>query len=104
MVKRARDRATNRPSDQVTMRLPRFFVSPEILHGEHVTLTETVAHQIRQVLRLRVGERVVLLDNAGSEYETLLERVDRYEVTARVTERRAVTTEPTRTSRSIPHC
>jgi 16S rRNA (uracil1498-N3)-methyltransferase len=76
------------------MRLPRFFVSSDVLNGDPIMLTATVAHQIRDVLRLRAGERVVLLDDAGSEYEAQLERVDRHEVTARVTERRAVMTEP----------
>lgn len=45
----------------------RFFVSPELLQGaaagSRITLSdETLAHQVRNVLRLRAGDRLTLLD------------------------------------------
>ncbi len=46
----------------------RFFVDPDLLKGmERVTLPETLAHQVRDVLHLRVGEQLALLDNSGDE-------------------------------------
>jgi 16S rRNA (uracil1498-N3)-methyltransferase len=76
------------------MRLPRFFVSPDVLATDVVRLSGDVAHQIHHVLRLHAGERVMLLDDAGSEYETELLTVTREQVMGRIVERRTVTTEP----------
>ncbi|RMG91306.1 MAG: 16S rRNA (uracil(1498)-N(3))-methyltransferase, partial [Chloroflexi bacterium] len=50
----------------------RFFVPPEDLQGNRVTFSPEQAHQLRQVLRMQSGERVVVLDNSGWEYETVL--------------------------------
>ena len=50
----------------------RFFVSPEAFTSQPVVLTGDQAHQIRRVLRLRLGERVTLLDGQGSAYEAIL--------------------------------
>lgn len=50
----------------------RFFVSPEAFASHPVVLTGDQAHQIRRVLRLRLGERVTLLDGQGYAYETIL--------------------------------
>ncbi len=51
------------------MSLPRFFVDPALpLHpGTTITLPPDVAHQAGHVLRLRPGDRIVLLDNSGEE-------------------------------------
>ena len=50
----------------------RFFVSPEAFASQPVVLTGDQAHQIRRVLRLRLGERVTLLDGQGFAYEAIL--------------------------------
>jgi len=50
----------------------RFFVSPAVLQIQPVVLTGEQAHQVRRVLRLRPGERVMLLDNLGSAYDAVL--------------------------------
>ena len=44
-----------------------FFVS-DIRQGQAV-FSDEQAHQIGRVLRLRPGERVMVLDNAGWQYE-----------------------------------
>ncbi len=50
----------------------RFFVSPDVLRSHPVVLTGDQAHQIRRVLRLRLGDRVILLDGQGWAYEASL--------------------------------
>jgi 16S rRNA (uracil1498-N3)-methyltransferase len=50
----------------------RFFVAPEVFQRQPVALDGEQAHQIRQVLRMRPGERIVLLDNCGWAYEASL--------------------------------
>jgi len=69
----------------------RFFVSPELLKeaGAIVFLPKELAHQVRDVLRLAVGERLVLLDNSGDEVLAALEESDRSGVAVQLLERRA---------------
>jgi 16S rRNA (uracil1498-N3)-methyltransferase len=49
----------------------RFFVEDPGLHlalpGTKITLPEKLAHQIRDVLHLAIGEQLMLLDNSGDE-------------------------------------
>jgi 16S rRNA (uracil1498-N3)-methyltransferase len=59
----------------MTTGLHRFFVEPSLLGGERVALTGAQAHQISRVLRLKVGDRVVLVDGAGQEYRVRLDEV-----------------------------
>src|SRR6266699_5902149 len=69
----------------------RFFVSPELLKetGVIVSLPKELAHQVRDVLRLAIGERLVLLDNSGDEVLAALEESDRSRVAVQLLERRA---------------
>lgn len=46
----------------------RFFLPRQSFEGDRVTLPPDVSRQIKSVLRLRSGERVVALDNSGDEY------------------------------------
>jgi 16S rRNA (uracil1498-N3)-methyltransferase len=68
----------------MTAGLHRFFVDPALLGAEHVALTGVQAHQMSRVLRLKVGDRVVLLDGAGNEYVVRLDEVRSAAVTATV--------------------
>lgn len=73
--------------------LHRFFVPPERIRGEEVVLAEQ-AHQIRDVLRLKAGELIIVLDNEGREYEARLKAVGRSEVRGKVAEKREASGEP----------
>jgi 16S rRNA (uracil1498-N3)-methyltransferase len=53
-----------------------------------VTLPEKIAHQVRDVLRLAVGEQLVLLDNSGDEFLTAIVKSGRARVEVQVLERR----------------
>lgn len=75
-------------------RLPRFFVPPESFASGRVTLRGAHAHQLRHVLRLRPGERVILLDNSGLEYEVLLDALSPDECAAHVVAQRPSPNEP----------
>ena len=48
--------------------MPRFFVSPENVHGDTITVTEGDYNHIRNVLRMRIGESITVCDGQGSEY------------------------------------
>ena len=48
----------------------RFFV--DSVGGEEIVLTGDTYSHIRNVLRLRVGDEIVLLDNSGKEYDAVI--------------------------------
>ena len=72
----------------------RFFVAPETLRADRVTLTGAQARQIATVLRLRPGDEVALVAD-GAEAVVALEDVRPASVTAVVRERGFVPAEPT---------
>ena len=55
----------------------RFFVPAEWISGGQARLEGSVAHQIGRVLRMSLGDQVVLLDNSGMEYVMQLQRISR---------------------------
>ncbi len=67
----------------------RFFVSPDLLKetGAVVSLPKELAHQVRDVLRLAAGERLVLLDNSGDEVLASLDKSSQAGVTVQLVER-----------------
>lgn len=72
----------------------RFFVDPEILRGNRVILPAATAHQIRNVLRLRPGSPILVLDNSGAEYEVVLRQVDKQQVVGEAIAKRPCPNEP----------
>ena len=65
--------ADDRPTAGMT--LHRFFVPPDCITGERVVFPPDQAHQIRKVLRLRTGDRVIALDGSGAELTVRLEHM-----------------------------
>jgi 16S rRNA (uracil1498-N3)-methyltransferase len=72
----------------------RFFVAPDTLRADRVTLTGAQARQIATVLRLRPGDEVALVAD-GAEAVVALEAVRPMSVTAVVRERGFAPAEPT---------
>ena len=72
----------------------RFFVSPQAIKDSRVVLRGTLVHQIRDVLRMRPGDDIVLLDNSGWAHRAELVTIDRDVVRGRVIEKWKLETEP----------
>ena len=72
----------------------RFFVSPQTLRADRVTLTGAQARQIATVLRLRPGDEIALVGD-GAEAIVALETVRPASVTVVVRERGFTPAEPT---------
>ncbi len=72
----------------------RFFISKSDIRSDEVILTGRQAHQIRNVLRMAPGERIVVLDNSGFEYEVVLTDVSKNKILGRVESRCAGEGEP----------
>ncbi len=72
----------------------RFFVSPDQLEDDKVTITGPAVHQIKNVLRLSSGDPIVVLDNSGWEREAEIFEVGREHVVGRVLSKTLATGEP----------
>ena len=72
----------------------RFFIDPAGIQGDRVRLDGQQARQICRVLRLGAHDRIVVLDNAGTEYEVVLTAVGPAQVMGEVIERRLARGEP----------
>lgn len=70
----------------------RFFVPP--FADDQIVFLPEQARQITAVLRLKPGERVIVLDNSGWEFEAELARLNRKGATAVVLEKRPSINEP----------
>jgi 16S rRNA (uracil1498-N3)-methyltransferase len=66
-----------------------FFVEPAVLlSSQTIKLSDAVAHQVRDVLRLAIGEQLVLLDNSGDEVLASIAHISRAGVEVQLQERR----------------
>jgi 16S rRNA (uracil1498-N3)-methyltransferase len=72
----------------------RFFVPAAWLEHEEVTIVGPLVHRLRNVLRLRPGAHIILLDNSGWEHETELTHVSTQRVEGRVVHKSVATGEP----------
>jgi len=72
----------------------RFFIPPAWFKGDTVTLEGTVVHQIKNVLRLKSGDLIVVLDDSGWEYKVRLTTVGHKQVGGRIEHKVLARTEP----------
>lgn len=74
----------------------RFFVAPELLQKTNieVQLPKELAHQLRDVIRLEIGEQLFLLDNSGDEVLAAVASINKASVEVHLLERRPGRSEP----------
>lgn len=72
----------------------RFFLPPNAIQADSVLFPPDNAHQIFRVLRLRTGDQVTVLDGLGWQYHVELTVVSRENVSGRVLEKSAISSEP----------
>ena len=72
----------------------RFFVPPDWLEEDKVTIVGSLVHQIRNVLRLEPGDHIVVLDNSGWEREVEIARVGKEHISGQVVDKRLASSEP----------
>ena len=74
----------------------RFFVSPELLKTTNIdiALPKDLAHQVRDVIRLDIGEQLILLDNSGDEILATVSKSNKATVEVHLLERRPGRSEP----------
>ena len=74
--------------------MDKFFVAPEALRDDKAELDRELSHRLRHVMRLRRGDRVLLVDGRGGEYEAELEDVNSPTIRAAILSRRDGLPEP----------
>jgi 16S rRNA (uracil1498-N3)-methyltransferase len=63
------------------MRLHRFFIAEKIGEQENITLTDfELIHQMVNVFRFQIGDKVILFDGSGFEYETEIIFISKKEI------------------------
>ncbi|HEY6284279.1 MAG TPA: 16S rRNA (uracil(1498)-N(3))-methyltransferase [Ktedonobacteraceae bacterium] len=74
----------------------RFFVPPELLKTTNIVvpLPKELAHQVRDVVRLDIGEQVLLLDNSGDEILATVTKTNKATVEVHLLKRRPGRSEP----------
>jgi len=74
----------------------RFFVPAELLNEINVTISlpKELAHQVRDVIRLGIGEHLLLLDNSGDEVLAAVSSINKVGVEVHLLERRPGKSEP----------
>lgn len=70
-----------------------FFVAPDQIQGSEVVITGSDVNHIRNVLRMKIGEKVRISDNEGEDFYCAIERIESEEIVLVVLER-AEDTEP----------
>ncbi len=74
----------------------RFFITPEhVSDATIIALPKPIAHQVRDVLHLAIGEQLLLLDNSGDEILATVVNCNRNTVDVQLLERRPGKSEPT---------
>ncbi len=71
--------------------MQRFLVNRQCIDHESITLEGDIVHQIRNVLRLQSGERIVVFDNDGLEYTVTLDKVEKNQVKGTICNTRQAT-------------
>jgi len=58
-------------------KLPRFFISPEQVSDMYITVTDEDVHHIAAVLRMGIGDHLLLCDGKGTEYTVKIDQMIR---------------------------
>lgn len=66
------------------------YFSEAAVTGDRATLVDSEAQHLARVMRARVGDRVVLFDGSGAEFQAQVERIAKSAVDLRILERREV--------------
>jgi len=72
----------------------RFFLPTDCFSAGEVRFPEAISHQIAQVLRLKIGEEITVLDNSGFEYRAEIVQLSAHLVSGKITARQPALGEP----------
>ena len=76
------------------MRKTRIFVDQKLRAGTVVVLADEAAHHISRVLRLRLGNPLILFDGRGGEYDAEISKVNKRNIEVHINQYQEVDNEP----------
>ncbi len=71
-----------------------FFIDPTFIDGEVVRFPQDISHQICRVLRLKINDLVMVLDNQGNQFEVQMLEVNTQNCVGSVRKKSLAETEP----------
>lgn len=74
--------------------MQRFFVNKENISAGQVIIADSRVHQVRDVLRMKAGDEIVVLDNTGMEYQIKLINISQREVAGEIITKKKCEAEP----------
>ncbi|MCR5006434.1 MAG: 16S rRNA (uracil(1498)-N(3))-methyltransferase [Clostridiales bacterium] len=63
--------------------MPKFFVSPDQIQGDQIRITED-AHHISHVLRMKIGDHMIVCDGQGTDHQCIIASIDDQAVTCHI--------------------
>ena len=69
--------------------MPRFFVLPDAVSENEITITGTDVNHIKNVLRMQPGEAIEVCDGRGTDYACVIDSLDRDSVSLKIESRSA---------------
>ncbi|MBN2588575.1 MAG: 16S rRNA (uracil(1498)-N(3))-methyltransferase [Sedimentisphaerales bacterium] len=74
--------------------MQRFFINKDSISAGQVKITDPRVHQIRDVLRMKTGNEIIVLDNTGMEYHARLTGISQKEITGEIIDQNKCEAEP----------
>lgn len=74
--------------------MPRFFVSEDQIKKDHVTITGSDANHIQNVLRLKVGDAIDILNSTSKIYAAKIVKESKEEIKCEIVSVRSIKSEP----------
>jgi 16S rRNA (uracil1498-N3)-methyltransferase len=74
--------------------MQRYFVRPDQIGTETITIAGDDVHHIKKVMRFRPGDAIICCDGRGTDYVTAIDTIGTHEVVCRVVDRRPSVGEP----------
>jgi len=65
-------------------RPPRFFISPGQITGQRIAVSGEDVRHIAAVLRMKIGDELLLCDGQGTEYQARIEQVSKNEIATEI--------------------
>lgn len=74
--------------------MPKFFVDPQCIQPPHIVVENDNVNHIKNVLRLGVGDEILINDRQGNDYKCIMSAIEQQRIVLDIIEHSVSTTEP----------
>lgn len=64
--------------------MTRFYISPDSIRRDVIYIRGQEAHHARDVMRLKVGDEIIVFDGTGKEYIGVIDKLDKKDIIAKI--------------------